>query len=588
MKKISKLLMLAVVALGVTFTACNNDLPEGSKSPDEKDYNTHVSVSLKLDANSGSARSTSENDNDEDYNYVGEWAGADKIANVWVYLVSDADVQIQKFEAGDYTSTDGVYLEPKKAIKTTAGVKTVYVVINQTDEIETLLATATQANFKDTYAAALELENSSTDATVSTSASKLAEVVNEKDQIVMTTVEPHTIDIKANITEQETLSANKGGVGLNRASVDVERAAARVLVTINDALLTTAEVKDRVSNAVIGTLTDITWTVAQGENKLYLQRKDSPVKWETPSYAWIPSESGNDFNTDAGELYDYSGLFFNDGLSHNGAKISAKGEITSDKNNTNAGVIGGVSVSKGMFILPNTHKYAAAPTEDDAYAGGYNKGNTAYVLIRATYTPKSVIDAEYDGVKPTGDNLTARTGVAGETFYLGADGKYYSSSQAAYNATKNTMMTKYENGKVLYYAWVNPDDAKKPYNSSVLRNNIYHINVTGFGSIGTNWNPLYPEDPDYPTKDNPNFDPEKPVGPDNPTKIPDVDPKNPDPKPIPESVVDPKDPTDPVDPEEPENPIDPEDPLTTPETWMSVDMTVLQWKVHSYDIELEF
>ena len=52
---------------------------------------------------------------------------------------------------------------------------------------------------------------------------------------------------------------------------------------------------------------------------------------------------------------------------------------------------------------------------------------------------------------------------------------------------------------------------------------------------------------------------------------------NPDPKPGKEN---------PTDPEEPTNPIDPTDPLTTPETWMSVDVTVLPWLVHSYEVDL--
>ena len=109
----------------------------------------------------------------------------------------------------------------------------------------------------------------------------------------------------------------------------------------------------------------------------------------------------------------------------------------------------------------------------------------------------------------------------------------------------------------MYYAWVNPDAIPNWYNSPVLRNNIYHIHITGFKTIGTNWNPLYPEDPEHPN------------GPGN-------TPLNPDPKPTPG----------PGEPTEPVNPIDPTDPLTTPETWMSVDVTILPWQVHSYGVDL--
>ncbi|NLD22965.1 MAG: hypothetical protein GX670_01875, partial [Bacteroidales bacterium] len=54
------------------------------------------------------------------------------------------------------------------------------------------------------------------------------------------------------------------------------------------------------------------------------------------------------------------------------------------------------------------------------------------------------------------------------------------------------------------------------------------------------------------------------------------DPNNPAPRPEPEDP----------DVEEPENPIDPEDPLTTDETYMSVDVTILPWLVHSYQVDL--
>ena len=79
---------------------------------------------------------------------------------------------------------------------------------------------------------------------------------------------------------------------------------------------------------------------------------------------------------------------------------------------------------------------------------------------------------------------------------------------------------------------------------------MYHIHITGFKNLGTNWNPLYPEDPDT------------------------TNPSNPDPKPkrsVPGVT-------------EPENPIVPTDPLTTSETWMSVDVKVLPWKLYSYSV----
>lgn len=113
---------------------------------------------------------------------------------------------------------------------------------------------------------------------------------------------------------------------------------------------------------------------------------------------------------------------------------------------------------------------------------------------------------------------------------------------------QNQRVALYENGKVLYYAWLNPDDISAPLNSPVVRNNIYHVNITGFSRIGYNWNPLYPEDPDT------------------------TNPQNPDPKPS--------------NPDEPDAPVDPTDPLTPEQTYMTVEVNVLNWLVHSYDVQL--
>jgi hypothetical protein len=76
----------------------------------------------------------------------------------------------------------------------------------------------------------------------------------------------------------------------------------------------------------------------------------------------------------------------------------------------------------------------------------------------------------------------------------------------------------------------------------VVRNNIYHANIAGFSSIGYNWNPLVP-----------------PGG------------VNPDPQP---------------GGPEPPSAIDPNDPLSDFNTYMSVEISVLNWGFHSYQIDL--
>ena len=546
MKTIHKLFLIATIALGLGFVACS-DSDVVSPGDNDSKVNTHMSVTLKL-AKGPSTRAV----DDKDYNYIGDWAGKDKISNVSIYLIDGEKVTRYPHAVDKYTfdTTDpqNVILRPKlsAAIKTTEGPKTVYVVVNENAIIQNALDLTSASAFKDSYEAATDaLVNSyEIGGAVVTSASSLAVVNDDDDEIVMTTLSPDTIVVLPNVSAPQAI----GDLSPNQASVSVERTVARVLVTL--ATDFKSEIIDA-GNVKIGTVSNVHWVLAQGESKLFIQRKNN---WATPSFEWVPTQQKywDSYITGTDSKYDYSGLFENyEAATQFGGIVLTPGANPSKGivDNKNAGGIGGESVKAGRFILPTTHKYGVGDVAN------YKKGNTAYVLVRAKFTPTTLAD---DG------ELT------GGTFYLGANSKFYSSAANAIDPAKGGVagqtVAKYVGGKVLYYAWVNPDaiDTKKWYNSPVLRNNIYHIHITGFKTIGTNWNPLFPEDPD-----NPKGEPVDPDDPDGPKK-----PLNPDPKPNVPGV------------DEPVNPINPEDPLTTPETWMSVKVTVLPWKVHSYDIEL--
>lgn len=524
--------MLGVLAMGLGLTSCSSDDPLSSSTAAEKG-NTYVAVSLSMPAN-GSTRALP-----DDYNLIGEWAGKDEIQNVAVYIVGDGVVSTGQYSAGDFTiandnTTNKLTLTPKKAIKTTPGDKQIYALINGTQPVINALATANPDDFAKAYqTAALTLENSGSAASVSTSVSKLIGTPSTagEDVIAMTNAADSKLTVTAGVTSEQALDATNPQ---NRAHVQVQRAVARVMVT-------TASDSYKVissTGTVLGTVSDIKWALAQGENSLFVQQNSG---YTTPSSAWVPASTGGDadYINNAGGKYDYSGLFENPASGKETISGTTVPTLDKYKDPTAAG-IGDSSILSGKFILPTTHAYGA-----DGSSTGYRKGNTAYVLVRAKFTPAAYADggtANTDG-----------------TFYVGANGKYYTTADNAVDPAKGGVagqtVAKYVGGKVLYYAWLNPDNVATPYNSPVLRNNIYHIHITGFKTIGTNWNPLYPENPNA------------------------TNPANPDPKPQ-------ADPTDPNYPKEPTNPIDPNDPLTTPETWMSVDVTVLPWQVHSYGVDL--
>lgn len=551
--KLKNLFLMGFVALALSlgFTSCDKE-----KDPEEKKADTFVSVTFKMSTNSGFG-APEKAPASEDYNYLGEWAGKDDITSLAVYVVDGSTVTANTFAVAEDESADykkelkggDVVLTPLKAIETTAGLKKIYVLVNGTPEVVAALATASASNFENAYKTAVYApENSGTNSTVSMSADKVAVkngVTDEK--IVMTNVEEVTINVAPNVTEAQSLDPL---APQNRASVNVQRVVARVMIT---KAANTFEIKS--GSLTLGEISDITWSVAQGENSLYLQQKADKA---TPNFAWVPDDVDpeNDYTTKAGAKYDYSGLFDKTADVPTMADYATNpfGEITADLN----------AKLSGKFVLPNTHQYGVGE------ASSYKKGNTAYVLVRAKFTPSAAAYAD------------GSTYTAGDDFYVGENGKFYSSVLNSRDATKGGVagqkVTKYVGGKVLYYAWLNPDVIPAWYNSPVLRNNVYHIHITGFRNLGTNWNPLYPEDPERELT--PGGDPNDPD---------DYKPKdNPDPKPTPETY--PEDPTDPSSPdtptEEPENPIDPEDPLTTPVTYMSVDVKILPWKVHSYQVDL--
>ena len=461
------------------------------------------------------------------------------IFTVTVYLVDGSSVTSKSLEvANDLTkdyqrqvnaTTDDITLVPvskNAAIKTTAGSKKVYVLVNGTDKLVAALAKTPVAEFEDAYTKLpFKSENSGTETTVSTSADKLAVKNGTTDEkIVMTNVEPKTILVEANVTDTETLAASSPK---NRVSLNVERAVARVMVSTAATTYTVPSA----GGSPLGEISDIRWVLAQGENSLYIQRK---ADYATPNFGFIPTDAT--YAAEAGEKYDYSGLFENYVAANQfgGTPVATMADYATDP-------FGKVTAElnaqlSGKFILPTTHEYGAGA------ASKYKKGNTAYVLIRAKFTPAAAAFA--DGLPYT----------AGADFFVGANGKFYTTAANAVDPAKGGVtgqsVAKYVKGKVLYYAWVNPDAVPAWYNSPVIRNNVYHIHITGFKNLGTNWNPLYPEDPNS------------------------LSPKNPDPKPK----------TDVPGVTEPENPIVPTDPLTTSETWMSVDVKVLPWKLHSYSV----
>ena len=563
-----------ILALGAGFTACSSDdlnVKEQKEVKSGQTATTYMTYSFSV-ATPGGTRATNDEQDDEagnpGYNFVEKWKGNDKIEKVVAYIFdgdqSGAQLE-QKVETpiADLTFAqeegDKTVIKPKKGIKVTVGKKTVYLVVNPTSDVNTLLDGINNlGEFKTAYESAnLAFANrTASNATTATANATAAEqlVVNAAGAapaFVMTGAGVSQT-VAQGVEQTTTVGVTHGTNASNRFNFTMKRAVATVFVTSKQA--TTVEypvlkgddpsTPTRETNAVLATVSGLKFSQGQGELKLYFQQKkaaaDQNTIFETPAYSYVPTAATY---IDAKDKYDYNGLW----------KETEVSQVNKDK----LAVGDGEAVVKTATVvpfLPATHQW----TTDGA---NYKEGNTAYVLVRVKLKPKYVYVLENDALKA----VAFVEGTHGAKFFYGSDNKFYASIEAVNKAAEtNTGLTakQFDKGKGLYFVWINPDTTtgKQWKNSPTNRNNIYHISINDIKSMPDNWNPLVPSTPQDPSKPNGPIDPNKSV-------------PNPDPKPS-------------DNPREPEPKHKPENPLSPVETWMSVDATILPWSIHSYGVEL--
>ncbi len=347
------------------------------------------------------------------------------------------------------------------------------------------------------------------------------------DIIAMNTVKPENLTVVAGVKENEAKTGAK-----NCATVTVRRLVGQAAVT---STATTYEIKETFKGAetTLATLGNFKWDVMQFEQKSYLTPRPTAdgkdalkvAFCKTPSFEFITTDANYTTGTDnAADKYAYRKF--------NGAEVKQfTRNTTDDKKNVEA-----IVATPMKFITETTHQKGAKLAVDGGTGTetGYRKGNTAYVIVSAEITPKNWAEGE-----------EAKDGA---DLYFGVkDHKFYKELEAAKTANKVEAIPesdaenapdnviKYTGGICYYVAWLNPDVITEPVNSPVLRNNIYHVNISAIKKLGYSGNPF-----------NPNGD----------------DPKDPDDK-----TPDPKETLYPVD------------------TYMAVQINVVNWGVHSYDQE---
>ena len=528
-KKLTQALLALTLVGGMT--ACDKTLKGVDEGTTSATGDTYISVAFST-ANPNSPRAAVKEDGS--FNSIGEYIGRDKIEDVNIYMINtrDESIEVKKFDNTDNfdTNPDGntnTRDYRTEAWKTTPGEKLIYVYTNIAGTaIETALDGAHDK-------ASFEAANKVAYALVENGAVKAdyAKFDGTNDIIAMNTVAPETLNVVAGVKKEEAEAATGAK---NRTKVTVRRLVAQAAVT---STAPTYEIKETYKGAetTLASLGDFKWDVMQYEQKTFLMPQPTAdgkdaLKVDgckSPSFDFLPSD--DNYTTGAGNATDkYAYRAFN------GEEVKTFTRSTKTGTEKNKEDVTNIVKNPMKFITETTHQFGGKLAKDGGTSPftGYRKGNTTYVIVSAKITPKNWGEGQEDK--------------AGDDLYFGVkDHKFYKELEAAKAANKvatvpefdapNTPdnVIKYAGGLCYYVAWLNPDAPAEPVKSPILRNNIYHVNITAMKKLGYSGNPF-----------NPNGD-------------------------------DPKDPDDPTP--------DPKETLYPVDTYMAVEISVVNWGVHSFD-----
>ncbi len=532
--KLRKLLLFGGMLAMLLFGAASCQDKNNDIDPDTLETGTtYMSLVIDLSKSIDELRLTRAEDDDV-HNPKGDWGGRDLIKNVDVYILHPSRGTVQAHSVTQIQAPapgqNSIYVTQPWTVQPGTG-RSIYVVVNNSGAIKDSLDAAATGTGGDRVAAFEAAYKKAYDYTIDTYAKEEGSPL--EDVILMSGQPLSPVQMKAGVTAAEAAitTANDINPNKNQFALTVRRSAARVAVTKGTALEPSANITDAANN-VYGTLTNLKWTYGQFEKKTHVlwdaTATVSPTSTKlhfttkSPNWGYIPSVAN--YTTEALDKYDYT--FVNNPVYLDDISVLTNNE---------ASVANIINDGKMKFITETTHQYG------DESATGYRKGNTPYVMIEAVFSPSAGVWATNEESQYTQGN---------DLFYNTTDGKFYADETRAKAAVTGTYtapndgLIKYANAKVYYFAWLNPDGVElgqfkpdKVFNSPVIRNNIYHINVTGFTKLGFSGNPYNP-DPTNPF----------PVDPDDDVPAPD-------------------------------------ELLKTEETYMSAQVTVVNWGVHSYGIE---
>lgn len=348
-----------------------------------------------------------------------------------------------------------------------------------------------------------------------------AKVDGGKD-IIMMTGEPKVVTIKDEVSKDDA-NETTSGEEQNRFKMEVRRTVARVSAT----------------TPLEGPNYEIKGSIkVNGEEKEMVLGSLKDLKWAPRQYektSYLLYKDANDAHTytDAKLVFSPNYKYGKEGnVTDEGSKDKYlydgddKTFGKSDASLTFDNVVAAQTKETSEFITETTHPYDGGSF--------YKKGNTAYILVSGTFTPADNLWADGEKAKQDNEDGTIYWGTTKGKFYKEL-AKAQADNKPADTSKGQDGVVPFKAGKMYYIAYVNPD-TNKPTDwkyAPVVRNNVYNVNVTKFSKLGLYHDPNNPNEPE--------------------------DPDQPDP--------------------------DPNDPIKDTETYMAYEITVINWGVHSYDID---
>ncbi|WP_307756626.1 Mfa1 family fimbria major subunit [uncultured Alistipes sp.] len=426
--KINKLFAAAMAATLVLASCAKDDAGNGKSGSGEETF-AGISVSIPMNKSRAGAEADVATDAESTITNVGVFVvGTSSVEKI--YLTTGADFT---FDAATGVAT------ARKAVLTTTGAKTIYVVANYTDALKAQIDALGAAAFGQN-AIALDESNYKTEA---------AGVVAS---MTMTGSTTQTLGI---MTEAQALAAP--------ISIDVYRNLAKVVVRHSAATTPVNGGKHQAGTLEFGLITKA------GGSWISNLPTTSSSEATSSAYTGVPTAAITD------DTHSYWGNF----------SATVLGTATGVYKAVNAynAAANAFQTYGAWYCLENI--YAAKGSGKELYVG-----NTTAARIRGKFIPNSMVTAvnTTTGEKTITDNSGAVTAVS---FYRHADGSYW--NEAAYNTATTAspgdpayvpavnFSAKYDGG-MGYYRIIVMDQERVP---GVMRNNYYDLGIDAIEGPGS-------------------------------------------------------------------------------------------------------